>query len=166
MTIRAQLLRKFADFVYRHAYAEEYLDSAIATQIKVLREQRGMTQVELAGHLGMKQSQIARMENVNHTGWQIRTLKRVAKAFDLFLVVKFESFGGALPDIENFNRRALERPSFEDDPIFAENTIDARAHIEELTGVVDKGFQLQASTSTAVIHAEGRFGIKSAPHAA
>jgi transcriptional regulator with XRE-family HTH domain len=119
MKIREQLYKKFRDFTYRHAYAADYLDSAVATQIKVLREQRNMTQHELAQKLGVKQSQVARMESVNNTGWQIRTLKRVAKAFDLFLVVRFESFGAMLPEIEAFGRSTLERPSFANDPVWA-----------------------------------------------
>jgi hypothetical protein len=67
----------------------------------------------------MKQSQICRLENSNNSSWQIRTLKRIAEAFDLVLVVKFESFGAFLPDVESFSRRSLERPSHSDDPAMA-----------------------------------------------
>lgn len=36
------LKHEFADEEYRHSYAESFLNSSIATQIKVLREQNGV----------------------------------------------------------------------------------------------------------------------------
>jgi len=67
----------------------------------------------------MKQSQISKLEDVNHSSWKISTLKKLARAFDLVLVVRFESFGKVLPDIDEFGRERLERPSFDEDPAFA-----------------------------------------------
>jgi len=37
---------EFLDEEYRYAYAEDFLNTSVATQINVLREQRGMTQEE------------------------------------------------------------------------------------------------------------------------
>ena len=39
-----QLRAEFQDEEYRHSYAEECVNTMIATQIKVLREARNMTQ--------------------------------------------------------------------------------------------------------------------------
>lgn len=164
MSIRNQLIQKFADFVYRHAYADEYLDSAIATQIKVLREQRELTQAQLAELLGMKQSQVARMESVNNSAWTLRTLKRVAKAFDLMLVVKYESFGAVLPDIESFGRQALQRPSFKDDPVFIP-TIAATATARE--DAFTPGGVLMATYPADEVRPANTFGLdKLASHVA
>jgi transcriptional regulator with XRE-family HTH domain len=118
MTLRSKLLARFRDRGYRQAYVDSFLDAYIATQIKVLREQRELSQTELAEKARMKQSQISPMEDVNHTSWKISTLKKIAKAFDLVLVVRFESFGAVLPDIERFARESLERPSFDADAVF------------------------------------------------
>lgn len=104
---------------YRHAYANDFLNAFIAAQIKALRDQRGWTQVELAERAGMKQSRISTMENVNYEGWSVRTLARLAEAFDVTLVVKFASFGTRLADIESFAPEALTVPPFSDDPAFA-----------------------------------------------
>lgn len=114
------LKQGFKDKDYRHGYADEFLNSSIATQIKVLREQRGWSQKELAKHAQMKQPRISVMENVNYSSWSINILRKLAEAFDLTLCVSFESFGKRLADIERFSREALERFSFEDDPVFAE----------------------------------------------
>lgn len=116
MSFTKRLVRRFRDFAFRHSYVETFVDSALATQVQVLREQRGWTQAELAERTGMRQSQISRIENVNNSSLQIRTLKRLAQTFDLALVVRFESFGNVLPHIEGFSRQSLERYSFQDDP--------------------------------------------------
>ena len=73
-----QLWREFADAEYRHSYAEDHLNTSIATQIRVLREDRSMKQSELAEKSNTQQSVISRVENVNYESWSIKTLKRLA----------------------------------------------------------------------------------------
>lgn len=102
----------------RHIYADDLLNTYIATQIKVLREERGWTQEMLAQKAGMRQERISVLEDVNYQSWTASVLKRLARAFDVHLSIKFESFGTYLKDFANFNRKALERPSFADDPAF------------------------------------------------
>jgi transcriptional regulator with XRE-family HTH domain len=114
------LKQAFKDKDYRHGYADEFLNSSIATQIKVLREQNRWSQKELAKRAQMKQPRISVMENVNYSSWSIKKLRELAEAFDLTLCVSFESFGKRLADIERFNRESLERFSFDNDPFFAE----------------------------------------------
>jgi transcriptional regulator with XRE-family HTH domain len=112
------LKRELDDPEYRAAYAESFLDLWIATQIRVLREQRGLSQTTLAEKTGMKQTAISRLEDINHSAWTISTLKRLARAFGLYLSVKFEPFGNLLEDAEHAGRPHLERSSFDDDPAF------------------------------------------------
>jgi transcriptional regulator with XRE-family HTH domain len=118
MKIRDRLLNRFRSFKYRHGYVDEFTDAYIATQIKVLREQRGLNQTALGELAGMKQSQISELEDVNNRSWKVRTLKKLARAFDLVLIVRFEQFGRVLPDIGKLDREHLERAGFEDDPVF------------------------------------------------
>lgn len=109
---------------YRHAYANDFLNAFVAAQIKALRDQRGWTQLELAERAGMKQSRISTMENVNYEGWSVRTLARLAEAFDVTLVVKFASFGARLGEMESFAPEGLVVPPFSEDPIFAAPTVE------------------------------------------
>lgn len=118
------LKESFQNKEYRHGYVDEFLNTSIATQIKVLREQRGWSQKELADHAGMLQPRISVMENVNYSSWSIKILREIAEAFDLTLCVSFESFGKRVDDIEKFSRKALERNSFEDDPYFKDKEKD------------------------------------------
>src|SRR5215467_11540519 len=97
------LRTEFHDEETRHIYAEDLLNSYIATQIKVLREKEGWTQSELAERAGMKQERISVLEDVNYSSWTASVLRRIAKAYDLRLSIKFESFGSYMDEFENFN---------------------------------------------------------------
>jgi len=110
---------KLKDEEYRYAYAESFLNSSIATQIVVLREQRNnMTQEELADAIGTKQAGISRFENINYSSWNIKTLKKIARALGCRLRVSFETFGSLLQEDQTFSEDSLQRPTFEADPVF------------------------------------------------
>jgi transcriptional regulator with XRE-family HTH domain len=113
--IKAKLRTRFRDAEYAHAYMETFFNAAIATQIKVLREQRGLTQGELAELTAMKQERISVLENVDYGTWNVKTLRRLAEAFDVVLKVSFETFGQAIEEVGSFSRETLQRsPRAED----------------------------------------------------
>lgn len=130
---------------YRAAYAESFLDLWIATQIRALREQRGLSQAALAEKAEMKQTAISRLEDINHSP-SINTLKRLARAFGLYLSVKFEPFGNLLEDVEHAGRPDLERSSFEDDPAFKPASLIRTTFSIEST--VGQSYQTSASEVT------------------
>lgn len=73
----------------------------IAFQIVDLRERAGLTQKELAELIGSKQSNIARIESADYTGYTLKTLEKVTKALKARLEIKI------LPiDIYNSRPRA------------------------------------------------------------
>ena len=113
-----KLRPEFQDEEYRHAYADECLNTMIATQIRVLREQQDLTQKSLADKAGMMQPRLSVLEDANYSNWSINTLKRLARAFDLTLKVSFESFTSMILDFESLGRETLQRTSFKDDPVF------------------------------------------------
>jgi transcriptional regulator with XRE-family HTH domain len=105
----------FSDAEYLYAYAEDFLNTKIATQIRVLREQRGLTQEELAKKIGTKQPGIARLENVNYSAWKIETLKKLARAFDVIFIGGFISLSTFIEEEEKFGRKMLEQPRYQDE---------------------------------------------------
>lgn len=109
--LREELRQDFRDEDYAYAYVEDFLNAEIATQIKVLREQRDCTQQQLAERAGMQQPRLSLLEDVNYGAWSIKTLKKLARALDVTLKVSFESFGSRINDIANFKREALQRPT-------------------------------------------------------
>lgn len=114
-----QLRQSFADEEYRNAYVESFLNSYVAAQIKVLREDYPLTQAELAEKIGTQQPGIARLENVNYSAWKVETLRKVARALGVRLKITFEEWGTLPNEIEHFNREHLMRVPFERDPVFS-----------------------------------------------
>jgi transcriptional regulator with XRE-family HTH domain len=127
--LRSNLRNDFQDEEFRNVYADDSLNTYIATQIKVLREQQELTQTQLAEKTGMAQPRIAVLEDVNYSSWSINTLRRLARAFGLRLSVSFETFSSLIPELETFGKPALERTRFEDDPFFQEDTATACAPV-------------------------------------
>jgi transcriptional regulator with XRE-family HTH domain len=118
-----ELVEAFRDKEYRESYAEDFLNTYIATQIRVLREQRGLTQTQLAEAIGTKQTAISRMENVNNAARNIGTLLKIAFQLGCRLKVSIETFGTLIDEIAQFSRESLQRPSFEQDPVFQGNAV-------------------------------------------
>lgn len=111
----SELKQAFIDPDYRAAYADSFVDSWIALQIRVIREQREMTQTDLADVLGTTQTAISRLENANYSGRSISTLKNVAKALDCRLKVSLETYGSLIGEADKFSSDFLRRPSFKDE---------------------------------------------------
>lgn len=114
------LIEEFRDKDYRESYAEDFLHTSIAMQVRTVREQRGMTQQQLADAIKTKQTGISRIENVNNRSRNLRTLIKVAFALGCRLRVSLETFG-SLVTVEGpkFSRETMQRPDFEHDPVFA-----------------------------------------------
>jgi DNA-binding XRE family transcriptional regulator len=78
-----------ADPELAKAVDQERLHADIAEQIIRLRNEAGMTQKELAELAGTKQSVISRIEDADYYGHSLKTLNRIAYAFDKRIVVVF-----------------------------------------------------------------------------
>lgn len=114
---KGRLIKELWDKDYRETYAEQHVNSSLAAQISMIREQRGFTQSDLAKILGKQQPAISRLENVNN-GHTVETLRQVANALDCWLSIRLESWGSLVKDVEDFSMESLRRDRFEDDPLF------------------------------------------------
>jgi ribosome-binding protein aMBF1 (putative translation factor) len=63
----------------------------IAVQIYDLRKKAGLTQKQLAELVGTKQSNIARIEAADYTGYTLKTLEKVTKALKAKLEIRIVS---------------------------------------------------------------------------
>ena len=119
---------------FAEVYAETFLDTYIATQIKVLREQREMTQAQLAALLGTTQTVVSRIESVNYSSWNIKTLKKIARKLRVRLRVSFETYGSLIGDMERFDKATLQRPALEDDHVLQGEAVTAEqlAELKEI----------------------------------
>lgn len=121
---RLDALNNFEDREYREAFTDEFLNIWIATQIKVLREDRDWTQQDLAEKAGMRQSRISALESAGYASWSISTLKRLATAFDVTLNVEFKSYGDRLEDFERFEAGELTAAPFAEDTAFQSRPLE------------------------------------------
>lgn len=102
-----QLTSEFSDKEYAHAYMEEHVNMALAAQIKAIREQRGLTQEQLAELAGMKQERVCALENIEYSAWTMKTLRKLARAFDTHLSVEFTPFTQGILDVVNLSKERL-----------------------------------------------------------
>jgi len=107
------------DLDFRHTYADEILTLFVCSQIKILREQRKMSQAALAEAIGTTQSAVSRLESTDYAAWSVDTLRRIARALDVRLRITFEGFGSLWRDVGGITQEALERPKIEEDLEFS-----------------------------------------------
>lgn len=66
----------------------------ISQKIKAARHKAGLTQSELGKKLGVSQNSISQLENPKYAGHSIKTLRKIADALGLKLVVSLETENG------------------------------------------------------------------------
>lgn len=124
---------------HREAFVSASVDQTIPFQIRALRSAKGRnwTQEELATRVGMKQERISACENPNYGKFNIRTLKQLAAAFDVGLIVRFAPFSELVEWEVNMSPESLEVPSFDQEHYFKEpqmhsTTADSTKYTAEL----------------------------------
>jgi transcriptional regulator with XRE-family HTH domain len=90
---RQQLIESLKDKKHRRAFSDDGVQADIAIQIRVNRERRGWTQVRLAAEMGSSQGTVCKLEDPEKKGLTLSTLKQVAAAFDVALLVRFVPYG-------------------------------------------------------------------------
>jgi transcriptional regulator with XRE-family HTH domain len=155
-------IEEFRDREYRESYADEFLNTYVANQIRVIREERNMTQKQLADAIGTKQTGVSRFENVNYSGWNIRTLKKIAHALDCRLHISFETYGSLLDEGAAFVRSALQRPTFADDPRFKLGDRHQKAP-QELISSVSREQEKSVAPSIEASHSQKMAGAVTFP---
>ena len=113
----------WVDKEYRVATVESTVEHMVAWQVRVNREQRGLTQRQLAEKMATHQSAISRLEDSEGGDVRLSTLLRAAEAFDCALVVRFvghDQFAMLTADV---HPDRLYAPSFDDLPLSAINVL-------------------------------------------
>ena len=76
----------------RKRLVESNLAKGIAYQIKATREKQKRSQADLAHEVGMTQNNFSRLESPDYGKQTLSSLKRIADALDVALVVRFVPF--------------------------------------------------------------------------
>lgn len=112
---REKLKERLKDKEYRDAFVSEHIDTGLPFQIKALREEREWSQEKLGNMAGMHQERISALEDPNYGKFTLRTLKKLASAFDVALMVVFVPFSKLLDWESDLSPEALRAVSFEED---------------------------------------------------
>jgi transcriptional regulator with XRE-family HTH domain len=130
----------------RNRFVESHLDKKLALQIRSLRG--NSSQEEMEKRTGIKQQAISRLENPYYGKATLTTLKKIAAAFDVGLLVEFVPFSqlvnrvSGIPYLERgYSPETMNVPSFNEEA--GEGTFDqlttARRAIPERPQMVDAG---------------------------
>ena len=119
---RKRMKEDLKDKEYREAFVSEHIDTGVPFQLKALRNQREWTQVDFEKHTGITQPEISRYENVNYSKFTLATLKKLASAFDIGLMVRFVSFSELTEWELNLKPESLEAESFDKESYFKEKS--------------------------------------------
>lgn len=117
---REALKKRLHNREHREAFVSACTDQTIPLQIRALRlaKDRNWTQEELAKRACMKQERISACENPNYGKFNIGTLKQLAAAFDVGLIVRFAPFSELIEWEVNMSPESIEVPSFDQEDYF------------------------------------------------
>lgn len=115
-TRRQQVAMSLRDKEYRDAFVSEHIDNAVAFQVRAMREARQWSQKDLGRRAGMAQERVSVLEDPDYGRMSLSTLKRLASALDVALVVRFAPFSELVDWAVDVSPEALAVPDFEHDP--------------------------------------------------
>lgn len=137
---KKRLIDELKEKDYRDAYTASGVDVGIAFQIKALREQRKWNQTRLAEEADMKQERISVLENPSRSP-SLSTLKKLANAFDVGLMVRFVPISELVEHELNLSSDSLNIFSFNEDPYFQvnEEEVDNPTDLKQYAGISTQG---------------------------
>ncbi len=109
------MFNDFANKVFRDAFLEENIKTRLALQVRALREKAGWSQPELGERAGKTQSGISRIEDPNYGKFTIRTLLKLASAFDVALFISFVPYTKLIREIKDVSPEALAVASYKEE---------------------------------------------------
>jgi transcriptional regulator with XRE-family HTH domain len=151
--MKPEQVTELAEKEYRHGLVNAQIEVDLPFQIRALRKQLELTQPELAERAGMKQPRISAMEKPGGAHFTLETLRRLAKAFDVALIVRFAPFSELLDWSKRFSPDDFAVPTFdqelssgsfdreerEHDAIVAGKLIPISAGSVHLTAITPRG---------------------------
>jgi transcriptional regulator with XRE-family HTH domain len=115
VTTKAKKIARLTNKEYRDAFVGAQINVGLPFQLRALREQRKWKQADVAEKTGMLQPRISAMERPGGTKFTLETLRRLASAFDVGLLVKFVPFSELVQWSDDFNAESFAVPSFDED---------------------------------------------------
>ncbi len=99
----SKLRKKLNDKRYRDAFVGSQISVGIPFQVRALRKKLGLEQKDLAARTGMAQPRISAIETPGVSNLNLKTLRRLASAFDVGLIVRFAPFSELIRFSDEFS---------------------------------------------------------------
>lgn len=106
--------KDWLDNEYREAYMEACVEQNIAWQIKFNREKRNVSQRWLAKTIGTQQSAISRLEDPSYGKLNLKSIIKIAHAFQCALSVKLISYSDLAEESKSFTKHSVIVEPFEE----------------------------------------------------
>jgi transcriptional regulator with XRE-family HTH domain len=137
---KSRLVSQLKDKAYRDAFVAAELSTLIPIQIRALRKQKAWSQKRLGTEAGgMKQGVISKAENTTDPNFTLDTLKRLAAAFDVALVVRFVAFSELTRWALTNTAEDWTPPAFMEDRGFSSAEVDEHVVFQNRAIVVSIG---------------------------
>jgi len=88
-TFQSRLREDFKDPEFKAHYQEEKQALKLAMKIAELRENKGLSQQQLAELMGTSQQAISRIESGEYEGFTLKTLEKIAAATGMRIKIDF-----------------------------------------------------------------------------
>jgi len=88
-TFKSRLREELKDPEFKSHYEDERQALKLAIKIAALREQKGLSQQELAKRMGTSQQAISRIESGEYEGFTLKTLEKIAEATGMKVKIDF-----------------------------------------------------------------------------
>lgn len=151
--IQRNLWKKLQGKKYRHSFVSSQIGASVAAQIASTRVSRGWTQGELAKRAKMSQVRISVLEDPNYENFSIKTLKRLAEAFDTALILRFAPFSEMLEWLTTLPPEHLAVPRFEEDTF--KDELDMPVHCPSVQKEPLEKLKESSAASAATGHKDG-----------
>jgi transcriptional regulator with XRE-family HTH domain len=113
-----ELISLLQDKEYRDAFVVASINIGVPAQIRTLRKQRQWSQEKLAEEAMMQQEGISRIEDPDRGSVNLKTLLKLAAAFNVGLIVRFVPFSEMINWKLNLSLDAMEVKSFDQEIYF------------------------------------------------
>ena len=114
----------------RDAFVASQISVGLPFQIRALRNSRGWNQKQLADAASMLQPRISAMERPGGGQLNLETLRRIASAFDVGLLVRFVPFTELVKFSQEFSPDTFTVPSFDQEAKGSQPPAVARARLQ------------------------------------
>lgn len=112
---RREILSNLENPEYRREFVSEHVSTGLAFQIRALREARVGTQERLGELIGTAQEAISKLESPDYGRYSLTTLKKLAAAFDVALLVRFVPFTELVEWTIGLTPERLTPPSYDEE---------------------------------------------------